>query len=215
MSTEGVLADISPLVPTVQMTLVAALDTPALLPLFCMFLACLLILLLRREWPAWIGSGVLHTAPVLLAVVGPSAGLTTVNMASILFRSGVLVAGLARSGLRAAVAFIAAAECFFVSPVTIDWYITHRVVFAAGCWWFVPAASTPRRAAPGSSRRAYSATTDRVGRRRCEFDVVWELGRGGRGIVFEAVQTSLNRCVALKGTLAYSGHGYHRALTLL
>ena len=41
-------------------------------------------------------------------------------------------------------------------------------------------------------------TTDLVGKRLGEFDVVRELGRGGMGVVYEAVQTSLNRRVALK-----------------
>jgi tetratricopeptide (TPR) repeat protein len=37
-----------------------------------------------------------------------------------------------------------------------------------------------------------------IGKRLGEFEVVRELGRGGMGVVFEAVQTSLNRRVALK-----------------
>jgi serine/threonine protein kinase len=41
-------------------------------------------------------------------------------------------------------------------------------------------------------------TGDLVGRRLGEFDVVRDLGRGGMGLVYEAVQTSLNRKVALK-----------------
>ena len=40
--------------------------------------------------------------------------------------------------------------------------------------------------------------TDLVGTHLGEFDVVRELGRGGMGIVYEAVQTSLGRRVALK-----------------
>ena len=40
--------------------------------------------------------------------------------------------------------------------------------------------------------------TDLVGRRLGEFEVVRELGRGGMGVVYEAVQTSLRRRVTLK-----------------
>src|SRR5262245_51212920 len=40
--------------------------------------------------------------------------------------------------------------------------------------------------------------TELVGRRLGEFEVVRELGRGGMGIVYEAIQVPLNRRVALK-----------------
>lgn len=41
-------------------------------------------------------------------------------------------------------------------------------------------------------------TTDLIGKRLGEVEVVHELGRGGMGVLFEAGQTTLNRRVTLK-----------------
>src|SRR4029077_2889675 len=49
-----------------------------------------------------------------------------------------------------------------------------------------------------STEGTFSGMTDFIGQKLGEFEIRRELGRGGMGVVYEAVQTSLNRRVALK-----------------
>jgi serine/threonine protein kinase len=81
-------------------------------------------------------------------------------------------------------------------PAVGEWYFRHGVAGPHRRRW--PPVGSPPRSAVVCSRRDSPVTTDLVGTRLGEFDVVRELGRGGMGVVFEAVQTTLGRRVALK-----------------